>query len=167
MLIRRRRHAIPGINATSMADISFMLLTFFLVTTSMDVDKGLVVQLPPVDDKSRSKEMVVDKDDLMAFVITPDNNVLLNGRQVSLSSIRSEVERFVARRGNRHVISIEADPASSYNTYFILQDGIMSAYANVRDAVARKRYGRDYARCSDNQRESVRKLVPHRISEPL
>ena len=49
MLIRRRRHTVPKLDATSTADISFMLLTFFLVTTSMDSDKGLIRQLPPAD----------------------------------------------------------------------------------------------------------------------
>ncbi len=47
MLIKRQKRRVPQLNTTATADISFMLLTFFLVTTSMDVDKGLVRQLPP------------------------------------------------------------------------------------------------------------------------
>lgn len=49
MLIKRRRHRVPALNTASTADISFMLLIFFLVTTSMDVDKGITRQLPPVE----------------------------------------------------------------------------------------------------------------------
>ena len=57
MLIKRRKHIVPELNTTSTADISFMLLTFFLVTTSMDVDRGLVRQLPPLDN---DKEQTID-----------------------------------------------------------------------------------------------------------
>jgi len=153
-------------NATSMSDISFMLLVFFLVTTSMDVDKGLVMQLPPADDMSRSEVTVVDKDDLMSIVITADNSLIVDGRPVSATSLRNDLESFIARRGSRHIIQIEADPASSYNTYFFLQDNIMAAYSRVRNARARKLFGRDYAQCSDSQRDTVRRLVPQHISEP-
>ena len=55
MLIRRRRHTVPKLDATSTADISFMLLTFFLVTTSMDSDKGLIRQLPPADNGKQAE----------------------------------------------------------------------------------------------------------------
>ena len=71
MLIRRNRNETPGLNTTSTADISFMLLIFFLVTTSMDVDKGLLRQLPsPEPQKKEQQESVVDKNSLMAIHLT-------------------------------------------------------------------------------------------------
>ena len=57
MLIKRRKHRVPELNTTSTADISFMLLTFFLVTTSMDVDRGIVRQLPPADSEEDADNM--------------------------------------------------------------------------------------------------------------
>ena len=71
MLIRRKQHETPGLNTTSTADISFMLLIFFLVTTSMDVDKGLLHQLPsPEPQKKEQQYSVVDKANLMALRLT-------------------------------------------------------------------------------------------------
>lgn len=71
MLIRRKQHETPGLNTTSTADISFMLLIFFLVTTSMDVDKGLLRQLPsPEPQKKEQQQSVVDKANLMALCLT-------------------------------------------------------------------------------------------------
>ena len=59
-MFRRRKREVPGLNTTSTADISFMLLIFFLVTTNMDVDKGLIRQLPP-DRKNDNQESFVSK----------------------------------------------------------------------------------------------------------
>ena len=71
MLIRRKQHKTPGLNTTSTADISFMLLIFFLVTTSMDVDKGLLRQLPsPEPQKKEQQQSVVDKANLMELRLT-------------------------------------------------------------------------------------------------
>ena len=80
MLIKRRKHSVPSLNTTSTADISFMLLTFFLVTSSMDVDKGLVRQLPPLDKEEQTDEAKdVSKENTLAFSITAQNEVMLNG----------------------------------------------------------------------------------------
>ena len=61
MNFRRRRHEVPGLNTTSTADISFMLLIFFLVTTSMDIEKGIVRQMPPADNQQEQVETHVEK----------------------------------------------------------------------------------------------------------
>ena len=81
MFIRKRKHQIPGLNTTSTADISFMLLIFFLVTTSMDVDKGLRRQLPPAHPKTTQQESIVEKDKLLELSITADNVVMQNGHK--------------------------------------------------------------------------------------
>ena len=64
MIFRRKRREVPGLNTTSTADISFMLLVFFLVTTSMDVDKGMNRQLPPKQDE-KQEMMDVDRSKVM------------------------------------------------------------------------------------------------------
>ena len=72
MLIRRKQHETPGLNTTSTADISFMLLIFFLVTTSMDVDKGLLRQLPAPEPQHQQQVSVVDKATLLELHVTSD-----------------------------------------------------------------------------------------------
>lgn len=77
MMFGHKKRFIPELNTTSTADISFMLLIFFLVTSSMDVDKGLTRQLPPFT-KQEQQESVVSKKNLMKITITADNRTLID-----------------------------------------------------------------------------------------
>ena len=121
MFIRKRKHQIPGLNTTSTADISFMLLIFFLVTTSMDVDKGLRRQLPPAQPKTTQQESIVDKDKLLELSITADNIVMQNGHKIRIQDLQVKVEDFIMRLGKEHLITIKTAPESTYDTYFQLQ----------------------------------------------
>ena len=166
MLIKRRKHSVPSLNTTSTADISFMLLTFFLVTSSMDVDKGLVRQLPPLDKEEQTDEAKdVSKENTLAFSITAQNEVMLNDKPVAVEDIRRRIVDFVRMRGAQHLILVDANPASDYNTYFTLENEIVAAYAEVRNAEAKRRYHRDYASCTDEQRKKVRDIYPQYLSE--
>lgn len=166
MLIKRRKHSVPSLNTTSTADISFMLLTFFLVTSSMDVDKGLVRQLPPLDkDEQTDEAKDVSKENTLAFSITAQNEVMLNDKPVAVADIRRRIVDFVRMRGAQHLILVDANPASDYNTYFTLENEIVAAYAEVRNAEAKRRYHRDYAGCTDEQRKKVRDIYPQHLSE--
>ena len=77
MRFRHRQHSVPQLNTTSTADISFMLLIFFLVTTNMDVDKGTMLEL----------------------TLTADNRLLADGRPMPVSQLRARVEAFVTQVG--------------------------------------------------------------------
>lgn len=166
MLIKRRKHSVPSLNTTSTADISFMLLTFFLVTSSMDVDKGLVRQLPPLDKEEQTDEAKdVSKENTLSFSITVQNEVMLNDKPVAVEDIRRRIVDFVRMRGAQHLILVDANPASDYNTYFTLENEIVAAYAEVRNAEAKRRYHRDYASCTDEQRKKVRDIYPQHLSE--
>lgn len=166
MLLKRHRREVPELNATSMADISFMLLSFFLVTTSMDVDKGIVRQLPPADDSAHVRPTEVSRANLFEIEITSNDKYLVNGQESNLSAMGTSLTRFVAENGDKHVIAITTAKTSSYNAYFLLQNEITSVYKRVRNDLARKKYGKTYSRCSDEQREEVRRLCPLHISEP-
>lgn len=166
MLIKRRKHSVPSLNTTSTADISFMLLTFFLVTSSMDVDKGLVRQLPPLDKEEQTDEAKdVSKENTLSFSITVQNEVMLNDKPVAVEDIRRRIVDFVRMRGAQHLILVDANPASDYNTYFTLENEIVAAYAELRNAEAKRRYHRDYASCTDEQRKKVRDIYPQHLSE--
>lgn len=167
MLIKRRKHIVPELNTTSTADISFMLLTFFLVTTSMDVDRGLVRQLPPMDNEHEEQldAAEVSRDNTLAFRITASGELLMNDRPVAADGLRRRIADFIGRRPASHVIYVDADPASGYDAYFRLEDEIVAAYNSVRDAVARKKFGRPYAALAEAQRNKVRDICPQHISE--
>ena len=144
MRFRHRQHSVPQLNTTSTADISFMLLIFFLVTTNMDVDKGTMLEL----------------------TLTADNRLLADGRLMPVSRLRARVEAFVTQVGRQHLIKVQADPAASYDAYFQVQNALAAAYRRLRNAEARRLYGRDYAELSPQQRDHVRDLCPQRIAEP-
>ena len=166
MLIKRKRHEAPGLNTTSTADISFMLLIFFLVTTSMDVDKGLSRQLPsPEPQKKEQQESVVDKGTLMALHLTAGDTLLVNDKPTQIGQLKDEVIRFVHRLGAKHLISIESDRDANYDLYFQMQNQLMDAYGELRNEQAQKKYGKDYAALTNAQKEKVRKVCPQRITE--
>ncbi len=166
MLIRRKQHEPPGLNTTSTADISFMLLIFFLVTTSMDVDKGLLRQLPsPEPQKKEQQQSVVDKANLMALRLTAGDTLLVNGKPMQVSQLKEETIRFVHRLGKKHLISIESDRDADYNLYFQMQNQLMEAYSQLRNETAQKKYHRDYALLNNDQKEQVRNICPQRITE--
>ena len=166
MLIRRKSHETPGLNTTSTADISFMLLIFFLVTTSMDVDKGLLRQLPsPEPQKKEQQQSVVNKANLMALRLTAGDTLLVNGKPMQVSQLKEETIRFVQRLGKKHLISIESDRDADYNLYFQMQNQLMEAYSQLRNETAQKKYHRDYALLNNDQKEQVRNICPQRITE--
>ena len=166
MLIRRKQHKTPGLNTTSTADISFMLLIFFLVTTSMDVDKGLLRQLPsPEPQKKEQQQSVVDKANLMELRLTAGETLLVNGKPMQVSLLKEETIRFVHRLGKKHLISIESDRDADYNLYFQMQNQLMEAYSQLRNETAQKKYHRDYALLNNDQKEQVRNICPQRITE--
>ena len=166
MLIRRKQHETPELNTTSTADISFMLLIFFLVTTSMDVDKGLLRQLPsPEPQKKEQQQTVVDKANLMALRLTAGDTLLVNDKPMKVSQLKEETIRFVHRLGKKHLISIESDRDADYNLYFQMQNQLMEAYSQLRNETAQKKYHRNYALLNNDQKEQVRNICPQRITE--
>lgn len=166
MMIRRRKRKVPGLNTASTADISFMLLIFFLVTTSMDVDKGLLRQLPSPEPRDKApQETVVDKSTLLAIHVTGDNQLLLNEKPFRVERLQAEVVRFVKKVGKRHLISIESDRDASYDLYFQMQNQLMMAYNELREEYAKSHYGKSFAALGSKQKEAVREACPQRITE--
>ena len=165
MIIKKRRHRVPGLNTTPTADISFMLLIFFLVTTSLDVDKGLQRQLPPARNKSQQQVTDVDKRTLMTIKITSANEIRIDERPVKASQLQQSVEVFVSRLGNKHLISLDTDPSAGYQTYINVQNSLLAAYRNVRNRLALERFGKTLETCTSQQKETIREAYPMRMTE--
>ena len=166
MFRKRYRQQIPELNTTSTADISFMLLIFFLVTSSMDTDKGLMRQMapPPLE---QEQPMDIQKDLVMRVTIDADNQIHCDDAIVTPRQLTEKVVALASVNREDHVISIEADPASTYDTYFRMQDAIVGAYHVLRSQYTLKHYGRDYARCTTEERSAANDYYPQRISESL
>ena len=161
MLFQKKKRSVPQLNASSTADISFVLLILFLVTTSMDVDKGLHRQLPPLQPtKDQQKPQEVDKSRIMTLHIDSRNNLTCNGAKVAIGSLRQKIVDFITVAGPR-----EADPASTYDTYFQTQNEIANAYLTLRNQEAQRRYGTSFARCSEDEKAIVSDAYPQRLAE--
>lgn len=159
-----RRHSVPRLNTTSTADISFMLLIFFLVTTNMDVDKGLMRQLPPAEVQEQ-EESFVAKGTMMTLRLTADNKLLADGQPIALKQLRQRTEAFVRQVGKRHLIKIDAAPEASYDLYFQMQNELVAAYRNLRNETSRHLFRQDYVSLTPEQRDMVKAECPQRIAE--
>lgn len=165
MITLRRNRSVPSLNTTSTADISFMLLIFFLVTSSMNVDKGLARVLPPSDKQEQSVETLVERDQLLTITVTADNRFLVNDQPAEQAALRQLIADFVAQRGADHLIMIDASPQATYEIYFEVQNALVAAYRDVRERMARQTYGRSYELLTEQQRDAIREKCPQRIAE--
>ena len=167
MLRKRKRRTVPSLNTTSTADISFMLLIFFLVTTSMDQDKGLSRQLPPLEDEQQVEVMDVDKRNVLALKVTDQDELLVNDSMVAVGNLSHSVVDFVSHCPDKqkHIITLDVDRKAKYNTYFTVQNEIVAAYTQLRNAQAQALYHHNYADCSPEEREAVRLEIPQRVAE--
>ena len=165
MFIRRRHREVPELNTTSTADISFMLLVFFLVTSSMDTDKGLSRKLAPVDEQ-QTEMQDVNRSNVLQVRIDGNDSLFCDNKCVSLNELQQQVESFVAsRQTDRHIIAVETDRKTSYNAYFEMQNAIMAAYTSLRNKMARQKYGHAFALCTKEERDIIMARYPQRISE--
>lgn len=186
MFLRRRRET-PGLDTTSTADISFMLLIFFLVTSSMDSDWGLPRQLPTPEDHTQEQEVVVKKRNALCLVLDNDGRLTCNGESIEVSDLSKRVEDFVSNVNNdpnlpekskrevhllglcavsdRHVIMIDVHPKATYDAYFQMQNAIVQGYNNLRNQLAIQHFGKPLTDCSAEQRDAIGLVYPQRISE--
>lgn len=179
---------VPGLNSSSTADISFILLIFFLITTSMDTDQGLGRTLPkPPDEDELNNEMKVKERNILNIRINKDNYLMIGEDYVSVDDVKARAKEFIANKENRknlpelkpkkikllgtrmvtenHVISVQTDRGTSYGVYFVVQDAIVSAYNELRDELAKEEFGYKYEFCTKEQQEAIREVYPQKISE--
>ena len=123
MLLKERRPA-QEVNSSSMADIAFLLLVFFLVTTTISMDKGISLVLP-----SEGNELEVNRKNIVNILMNESGKVLLDDKPTKMSAIRGIVERKIA--GNPNLIfSVQTHPRSKYQDYLRILDQLKEAKAS-------------------------------------
>ncbi len=183
-----KKRKMPGLNTSSTADISFMLLIFFLVTTSMDTDQGLGRTLPkPPEDDQLNNEIKVKERNILNIRINKDNYLMIGEDYVSVEDVKERAKEFIQNKddkpnlpelrmkkcgilGNRmvtenHVISVQTDRGTSYGVYFAVQDALVAAYNELRDELAKQEFGIHYQYCSTEQQKAIKDVYPQKISE--
>ena len=165
MYIRRKHREVPELNTTSTADISFMLLVFFLVTSSMDTDLGLGRKLAPVDDKQEQTQDI-NRSDVLQIQLDDHDVLTCDGQTMTLDQLQQQVASFVAsRQTDRHVISVQTARQTSYHAYFEMQNAVVAAYRSLREQMARQRYGHAFSQCTADERSTILARYPQRIRE--
>jgi len=183
----RGRREIPEINAGSMADIAFLLLIFFLVTTTMDIDIGIKRKLPPKapDDMEIPK---INKRNIFVVLVNQKNQILygigsatklieveeINGNIILEESLIEEVKKFVTNNGedpsssdspDKAVVSLQNHVDTEYDIYIKVQNELTKAYNELINEKSREDYGRDFIKLDPNQKNIVKKYYPMKISE--
>jgi len=130
MPLKRPQRELPGLDTTSTADISFMLLIFFLVTSSMDSQMGLPRRLPPATG-SPQEELAVVRSNVLELTLQADGSVLADGSSVSLDELAPRIEALVRERGDQHILSLKADSLAPYESYYRLQEAIVATYRRL------------------------------------
>ena len=167
MRFRRRHRDIPELNTTSTADISFMLLVFFLVTSSMDSDKGLGRKMAPLDEQQQ-EQVDVNRNNVLQIRLDERDSLFCDDQPVTLTQLQQQVESFVAAQQNdRYIIAVQTDRATRYDAYFEMQNAVVAAHRVLREKMAQQKFGRPFSQCSEEQREVIRRRYPQRISEGM
>ena len=142
-----------------------MLLVFFLVTSSMDTDKGLSRQLPPMDDQPQ-KEVDINRSNVIQIRLDGNDSLWVDNQTASFATLRQQVESFVSsRQTQQYVVGVQTDRATSYHAYFEMQNTIVAAFHDLREKMAQQRYGHAFTQCTPEEREKIIQRYPLRISE--
>ena len=162
------------LNASSMADIAFLLLVFFLVTTTMNPDTGITVKLPAWSD---TPPVVNDisKRNVFSVMINGQNELLVRGKSMKIEDLRQKAQEFIANpekrmdlasAPNKAIISLKNDRATSYEDYLLIYNELKAAYRELWDAESMVLYGQKYGdTLTDKQKKEVRSKYPFILSE--
>lgn len=181
------KRKVPSINGSSSADIAFMLLIFFLVTSSMGSDKGLPRQLPPAVPPDQDVSIDIKKRNMLRVLVNTAGDIICNGEEVTLVELKNKVKEFVLNENNDpnlpeleeidipligkvavtkyHVVSLTNVVDTRYEDYIAVQNEIARAYRELRDDYAMRKWGKKMADLSQEEQEALIDLYPQKISE--
>ena len=177
----------PEINSSSTADIAFLLLCYFLMTTTMDQDLGLQRRLPPMPDKNQKVEdQKVNRRNIIVVKINSADRLLAGTEPMHVSQLKDKIKEFLTNPANdaslpekeeieiegfgpcmvsKGVISLQNDRGTSYQAYIAVQNELVKAVNELRDEFSMANYGMKYLQLDEDKQTIVRKAVPQNISE--
>lgn len=176
----------PEVNAGSMADIAFLLLIFFLVTTTMNSDTGLQRRLPPWAQEQKASGQEVNQRNVLMVLVNSRDWLMVNGQRMDVTQLREKVIEFVENPENKPslsertvknvegigdvevskgVISLQNDRGTSYRMYMEVQNEIVAAYNFLREKASQERFGKKFVQLSEDEQEAIKKVYPQQISE--
>lgn len=178
----------PEINSSSTADIAFLLLCYFLMTTTMGSQTGLARRLPPMPNPNdKTEDQKVNRRNIIIVRISSSDRILVGNEQCDITLLKDKVKDFLANVNNdpnkpdkemkliegwgrtvpvsKGVISLQNDRGTSYKQYIAVQNELVKAVNELRDEFSRANFGKTFARLNEDEQEWVKKAVPQIISE--
>lgn len=142
----KKKNKLPEVDASSMADIAFLLLLFFLVTTTIDIDKGIMHRLPPFTDEPPPPVKLNDRN-ILEVLVNSQDRLLVENKDVKVRDLKQVCIDHITNNGvnpdyadspEDAIISLKNDRGTSYGIYLAIQDQVKAAYREIRDAEAMK-----------------------------
>ena len=177
----------PGLNTQSTADIAFLLLCYFLMTSTMDQQSGLQRRLPPMPDQNqKTEDTKVNKRKIIIVKINSSDRLFAGDQLLDVSQLKDKIKEFITNPNNdpnlperemkniegygeypvsKGVISLQNDRGTSYRAYIAVQNELVKAINEVRDDFCKQNYGKAYTFLTEDQQKIVREAIPQNISE--
>ncbi|MCD4683156.1 MAG: biopolymer transporter ExbD [Bacteroidales bacterium] len=180
------------INAGSMADIAFLLLIFFLVTTTMDIDTGITRKLPPPPPEDM-EDIKVKERNIFKVLVSKSDRLLFNGQPGHISFLKDQAKAFLGNPNmsdpnspedmpekrmveiplfggevwvTKGIISLKNDRGTSYDMYIQVQNELASAIRELRDELSINKFGMKFSKLTDDAKiKSIQRAIPMAISE--
>ena len=168
-------------NAGSMADIAFLLLIFFLVTTTIETDAGLDRMLPPIEPPDT--DVVIKQKNIFTVNINKNGQLLVEEELMDLKDLREAAKAFLDNGGDgtcnyckgkrdesssdnpgKAIISLQNDRETKYGTYITVQNEIVGAYNDLRNREAQRLYGKDF---TDMEAQYLNPETPKEVRDEL
>ncbi|MEZ4792822.1 MAG: biopolymer transporter ExbD [Gelidibacter sp.] len=182
--MKNSRHFAPQVNAGSMADIAFLLLIFFLVTTTISADKGINRRLPEICPPGTDCSPEIQQRNILQISINGNDEILVKDAIVSIKDLKQAAKDFLDNNGDntcsycngfkdtnasdnpsKAVISLSNDPQTSYEMYIAVQDILTKAYYELREDYAKNVLGKTSKEVTENDLKEIKKAYPFILSE--
>jgi biopolymer transport protein ExbD len=171
-------------SAASMADIAFLLLIFFLVATTMDIDTGLYTIMSPLSDDPNPPE--IKERNVWAVLVNSNDQLMVEGKELPLSRLKEETKEFLRNPQNKEnlpekrkevidrlgeievtkgIISLKNDRNTTYGMFIKVKNELLAAGREVKDEFSMKHFGKNYNDLSEDLQSIVKKAAPAIISE--
>ncbi len=179
------KRKLEEINAGSMADIAFLLLIFFLVATTMNVDKGITRILPPMPEQDQKANDIKQRN-VMEIFVSKFDEIMVDKKKIDILELKDKAKKFILNQGNdvnlpekevkeidligkyavsKGVIAVKNDRGTTYQMYIMVQNELVRAFSEVRDELSMVKFGKDFDDLDGDQRAALAKAVPLAISE--
>jgi biopolymer transport protein ExbD len=181
----------PDINASSQADIAFLLLVFFLVATTMNTDKGISRVLPPIppEDVKVEDQKQKERNVLLVFV-NGAGQLMVANELLDIRQLKDRAKEFVLNVNDdkdmpekedeeiempdgtkwtypvsKGVISLQTTRDTGYETYIMVQNELTRVFNEIRDDVSMQKFGKSFSELAEDERKVITTAVPQKISE--